>query len=73
VAALQALAQQVSELQADNDQLRADNDRLTAEIERLRALMRRVGGTIAEQASRLLAGTRGLGRVSEVDLGVSPR
>ena len=56
-AALQSLAQRVSELQADNDRLREDYDRLSAEIARIRALMRQVGGAIAEQASQLLAGT----------------
>jgi cell division protein FtsB len=57
VAALQSLARQVAELQADNDRLRGDNDRLSAEAERLRALMRQAGGAIARQASQLLAGT----------------
>jgi hypothetical protein len=57
VAALQSLARQVAELQAENDRLRGDNDRLSAEVERIRALMRRVGGAIARQASQLLAGT----------------
>ena len=57
VAALQSLAQQVSQLQADNDRLRSDNDRLSAEIERLQALMRQAGGAITRQASQLLAGT----------------
>ncbi len=57
VTALQALARQVSELQADNDRLRADNDRLNAEVGRIRALMRQIGGKIARQASDLLAGT----------------
>jgi hypothetical protein len=57
VAALQSLAQQVAELQADNDRLRGDNDRLSAEVERIRALMRQTGGAIARQASQLLAGT----------------
>src|SRR6266566_895646 len=57
VAALQSLAQQVSELQADNDRLREDNDRLSAEVARIRALMRQIGGAIARQASQLLAGT----------------
>jgi hypothetical protein len=56
VAALQSLAQQVSELQADNDRLREDYDRLSAEVARIRALMRQVGGAIAEKASQLLAG-----------------
>jgi hypothetical protein len=56
VTALQSLAQQVSELQADNDRLREDNDRLSAEIKRTRALMRQIGGAIARQASQLLAG-----------------
>jgi cell division protein FtsB len=56
VAALQLLAQQVSELQADNDRLREDYDRLSAEVARLRVLMRQVGGAIAEKASQLLAG-----------------
>jgi hypothetical protein len=37
VAALQSLAQQVSQLQADNDRLREDNDRLGAEVEPIRA------------------------------------
>jgi hypothetical protein len=55
-AALQSLARQVSELQADNDRLREDYDQLSAEIARIRALMRQVGGAIAEQASQLLAG-----------------
>lgn len=55
-AALQSLAQQVSELQADNDRLREDYDQLSAEIARIRALMRQIGGAIAEQASQLLAG-----------------
>ena len=55
-AALQSLAQRVSELQADNDRLREDYDRLSAEVARIRALMRQVGGAIAEQASQLLAG-----------------
>jgi molecular chaperone GrpE (heat shock protein) len=55
-AALQSLARQVSELQADNDRLREDYDQLSAEIARIRALMRRNGGAIAEQASQLLAG-----------------
>ena len=57
VAALQSLARQVSELQADNDRLREDNDRLSAEVARIRALMRQAGGAIAQQASQLLAGT----------------
>ena len=57
VTALQSLAQQVAELQADNDRLRGDNDRLSAEVERIRALMRQAGGAIARQASQLLAGT----------------
>ncbi len=57
VAALQSLAQQISELQADNDRLRGDNDRLSAEVERIRALMRQIGGAIAQQASQLVAGT----------------
>jgi hypothetical protein len=57
VAALQSLAQQVSELQADNDRLRGDNDRLSAELERIRSLMRQAGGEIARQASQLLTGT----------------
>ena len=57
VAALQLLAQQVSELQADNDRLREDNDRLSAEVERIRARMRQIGGAIARQASQLLADT----------------
>jgi hypothetical protein len=56
VAALQLLAQQVSELQADNDRLREDYDRLSAEVAPIRALMRQVGGAIAEKASQLLAG-----------------
>jgi hypothetical protein len=56
-AALQSLARQVSELQADNDRLRDDNDRLSAEVARTRALMRQIGGAIARQASQLLAGT----------------
>jgi molecular chaperone GrpE (heat shock protein) len=56
VAALQSLAQQVSELQADNDRLREDYDRLSAEVARIRALMRQAGGAIAEHASQLLAG-----------------
>jgi len=56
VAALQALAQQVSQLQADNDRLRGDNDRLNAEVARIRALMRQIGDAIAQQASQLLAG-----------------
>ena len=55
-AALQSLAQQVSELQADNDRLREDYDQLSAEIARIRALMRQIGGAIAEQAGQLLAG-----------------
>jgi len=55
VAALQALAQQVSQLQAGNDWLREDNDRLSAEAERIRALARQIGGAIARQASQLLA------------------
>lgn len=57
VAALQSLAQQVSELQADNDRLRGDNDRLSAEVERMRALIRQIGGAIAQLASQLLADT----------------
>ena len=57
VAALESLAHQVAELQADNDQLRGDNDRLCAEAERLRALMRQTGAEIARCASELLAGT----------------
>ena len=58
VAALQSLAQQVSELQADNDRLRDDYDLLSAEVARIRALMmRQIGGAIAQQASQLLAGT----------------
>lgn len=57
VAALQSLAHQVAELQADNDRLRGDNDRLSAEVERIRALMRQVGGAIARVASQLLAGS----------------
>jgi hypothetical protein len=56
-AALQSLARQVSELQADNDRLRDDNDRLSAEVARIRALMRQIGGAIAQQASQLDAGT----------------
>ena len=56
VSALQALAQQVSELQADNDRLREDNDRLSGEVARTRALMRQIGGAIAQQARQLLAG-----------------
>jgi hypothetical protein len=56
VAALQSLAQQVSQLQADNDRLREDNDRLSAEIERTRTLMRQIGGAINRQASQLLGG-----------------
>ncbi len=54
VAALGSLAQQVSQLQADNDRLREDNDRLSAELERRRTLMRQVGGAITRQASQLL-------------------
>ena len=54
--ALQSLARQVSELQADNDRLREDYDRLSAEVARIRALMRQAGGAIAQQASQLLAG-----------------
>ena len=54
VAALGSLAQQVSQLQADNDRLRADNDRLRAELARSRALMRQIGGAITRQASQLL-------------------
>jgi hypothetical protein len=54
VAALQSLAQQVSQLQADNDRLRDDNDRLSVELERMRTLMRQVGGAITRQASQLL-------------------
>jgi hypothetical protein len=57
VAALQSLAQQVSQLQADNDRLRGDNDRLNAEAARIRALVRQIGEAIARQASQLLAGT----------------
>jgi cell division protein FtsB len=57
VAALQSLAQQVSQLQADNNRLRDDNDRLNAEVARIRALMHQIGEAIAQQASRLLAGT----------------
>ena len=57
VAALQSLAYQVAELQADNDQLRGDNDRLCAEAERLRALIRQTSAEIARCASDLLAGT----------------
>jgi peptidoglycan hydrolase CwlO-like protein len=57
VTALQSLAQQVSELQADSDRLREDNDRLSAEVARIRALMRQAGGAIARQAGQLLAGT----------------
>jgi len=56
VASLQSLAQQVSQLQADNDRLRDDNDRLNAELARIRALMRQIGEAIAQQASQLLAG-----------------
>ena len=52
-AALQSLARQVSELQADNDRLREDNDRLSAEVARIRALMRQIGGAIAQQASAI--------------------
>jgi hypothetical protein len=54
--ALQSLAQQVAELQADNDRLRGDVDRLSAEAERLRTLIRQTGGQIARCASDLLAG-----------------
>ena len=50
VTALQSLAQQVAELQQDNDRLRA-------EAERLRALIRQAGGEIARRTSELLAGT----------------
>ncbi len=57
VAALESLAHQVAELQADNDRLRGDSDRLCAEAERLRALMRQAGGEIARCASELVAGT----------------
>jgi hypothetical protein len=39
-------------LRRDNDRLRRDNDRLSAGVERIRALMRRIGGAIAQQASR---------------------
>lgn len=61
VAALGSLAEQVSQLQADNDRLRhdndrlrGDNDRLSAELERVRTLMRQIGGAITRQASQLL-------------------
>jgi hypothetical protein len=54
VAALQSLAQQVSQLQADNDRRRDDNARLGAELERMRTLMRHIGGAITRQASQLL-------------------
>ena len=56
-AALQSLAEQVSELQADNDRLREENDRLSAEAERIRALACQIGGAIARQARQLLAET----------------
>src|SRR5262249_17524579 len=52
-AALESLARQVSELQADNDRLREDNDRLSAEVPRIRALIRQIGGAIAQQASAI--------------------
>ena len=56
-AALQGLAQQVSELQADNYRLREDYDRLSAEVARIRALMRRSAArSPSKQASQLLAG-----------------
>ena len=55
VAALQSLAQQVSQLQADNDRLRGDNDRLRGELDRMRTLMRQIGGAITRQASQLLS------------------
>jgi len=44
VAALQSLAQQVADLQADNDRLRADNDRLSAEVRHLRTGCARPAG-----------------------------
>jgi hypothetical protein len=57
VTALQSLAGQVAELQADNDRLREENDRLAAEADRVRALARQAAGAITRQASQLLAGT----------------
>jgi hypothetical protein len=54
VAALQALAQQVSQLQADNERLRDDNDRLSGEVERMRTVMRQIGRAITRQAGQLL-------------------
>jgi cell division protein FtsB len=61
VAALGSLAQQVSQLQADNDRLREDNDRLRedndrlrGELERRRTLMRQIAKAITRQASQLL-------------------
>lgn len=57
VAALESLAGQVAQLQADNDRLREENAQLAAEAGRIRALARQAGGAIARQASQLLAGT----------------
>jgi hypothetical protein len=57
VEAVQALIQQVSDLQSDNDRLREDNQRLHAQIGHLRAVMRQAGREITRQASELLAGT----------------
>jgi FtsZ-binding cell division protein ZapB len=63
--ALQLLAQQVSELQADNDRLREENDRLRGDNDRLRGDNDRLAAEIARirarvrQAGELLAGTDG--------------
>ena len=53
---LQALIQQVSDLQADNERLREDNQRLRAQIGQLRAVMRQAGQEITRQAGELAAG-----------------
>ena len=57
VARAAVAGQQVSKLQADNARLRRDNERLTADVERIRAVVRQIGGSIAQQASQLLADT----------------
>ena len=56
VEGLQALIDQVSDLQADNDRLREDNQRLRSQLGHLRATMHQAGREITRQAGELLAG-----------------
>ena len=56
VEGLQALIDQVSDLQADNDRLREDNQRLRSQLGHLRAIMHQAGREITLRAGELLAG-----------------